>query len=92
MDVYAQIAASIIRHQEAIIGPVAVEQAEHIPHLKVNWSEKEVVIEGDPVPVIDSLVGAYSQLFGKISVEVSREASATLLRKLHPKRLPHSLE
>lgn len=92
MDVYAQIAKSIIAHQEAIIGPIAVEQAEHIPHLMVNWQNGLVAIEGDPVVVIDSLVRAYQRLFGKIAVEVSREAAGSFLNQLHTNRLPHSLE
>jgi hypothetical protein len=92
MEVYGQIVLNIVRHQEAIIGPVAVEQAEHIPHLTLNWDKQEVEIDGDPVPVIDNLVRAYSRLFGKISVEVSKEAASSLLRQLHPNRLPHSLE
>ena len=92
MEVYAQIALNIIRRQEAIIGPVAIEQAEHIPHLELNWQKKEVHIDGDPVTVIDNLVQAYSRLFGKVSVEVSKEAAASLLGQLHPNRLPHSLE
>lgn len=92
MELYTQIVLSIIRRQEAIIGPVAIEQAEHIPHLKVDWPSQHVEIEGDPVPVIDNLVRSYSRLFGKISVEVSKEAAASLIRQLHPNRLPHSLE
>lgn len=91
-EVYAQIVVSIIKHQQAIIGPVAVEQAEHIPHLTLNWVKQEVDIDGDPIPVIDELVQSYSRLFGKISVEVSRDAAASLLHQLHPNRLPHSLE
>jgi len=92
MEVYGQIIINIVRRQEAIIGPVAVEQAEHIPHLKLDWTNKQVEIEGDPIPVIDNLVHAYSRLFGKISVEVSKEAAVSLLHQLHPNRLPHSLE
>lgn len=92
MEVYAQIARNIIAHQETIIGPVAVEQAQHIPHLQVNWPAQQVAIDGDPVTVIDNLVKAYSRLFGQISVEVSREAAASLVHQLHPNRLPHTLE
>jgi hypothetical protein len=92
MELYAQIVLSIIKRQEAIIGPVAIEQAEHIPHLHVDWQNQTVEIEGDPVPVIDNLVQSYSRLFGKISVEVSKEAAASFIRQLHPSRLPRSLE
>jgi hypothetical protein len=91
-DVYAQIAKSIIKHQEDIIGPVAIEQAEHVPHLHIEWDKQLVTIDGDPVSVIDNLVSAYKQLFGQISVEVSREAAASLLSGLQPDRLPSSLK
>ncbi|HSX15805.1 MAG TPA: hypothetical protein VLF40_03370 [Candidatus Saccharimonadales bacterium] len=92
MDIYAQIAQSIIKHQEAIIGPVAVEQAQQIPHLHLDWAKHEVSIDHNPASVIDDLVGAYKQLFGQISVEVSKEAAAPLLSKLGPSGLPQTLK
>jgi hypothetical protein len=91
MDVYAQIVQSIIKHQEAIIGPVAVEQAEHIPHLHIKWDAQEISIDGDPVDVVDSLVRAYKHLFGQIAVEVSKEAAASLLGQLKPDAFPQTL-
>lgn len=92
MDVYAQIIESIIRHQEAIIGPVAIEQAEHIPGLLLYWPQHQVTINGDPVIVIDSLVRAYKNLFGQISVEVSKEAAGSLLGRLEANALPQTLK
>jgi len=91
MDVYAQICESIIRHQEAIIGPVAIEQAEQVPDLQVDWANHKVTVGGDPVTVIDALVQAYKNLFGQISVEVSKEAAGSLLAQLHPDHLPQTL-
>jgi hypothetical protein len=91
MDVYSQIVQSIIRHQEAIIGPLAVEQAQQIRDLHVQWDKHEVTIDGDPIKVIDNLVQAYKQLFGQISVEVSKEAASTLLGRLQADRLPQTL-
>jgi hypothetical protein len=92
MDVYAQIVESIIRHQEAIIGPVAVEQAEHVPGLQVDWAQHQVTISGTPVTVIDNLVQAYKNLFGQISVEVSKEAAGSLLGRLEANALPQTLK
>jgi len=91
-DVYSQIVESIIRHQEAIIGPVAIEQAEQISGLRVDWDHHEVTISGDPIHVIDMLVQAYKNLFGQISVEVSKEAASALIGRLQPDRLPHTLK
>ena len=92
MDVYAQIIESIISHQEAIIGPVAVEQATHIPNLHVAWDSHQIQVHGDPVAVIDHLVRSYSHLFGQISVEVSKEAAASLMGQLQPGHLPQTLK
>ncbi len=92
MDVYAQIVESIIRHQEVIIGPVAIEQAHQVPGMEVDWPKRQISISGDPVQVIDALVQAYKDLFGQISVEVSKEAAASLIGQLHPDRLPQTLK
>lgn len=91
MDVYAQIVLSIVKHQEAIIGPIAVEQAEHIPNLSLDWKNQQVSLSGEPNRIIDSLVKSYSNLFGQISVEVSKEAAASLLGQLQPAQLPQTL-
>jgi hypothetical protein len=80
MDIYAQIAIKIIESQEAIIGPVAIEQAERVNNLKVDWANHQVSVGGsNRAAVIDDLVKQYKDLFGKISVEVCREAAARYL-------------
>lgn len=91
MDVYAQIVERIIKQQESIIGPIAVEQAEHVHNLKVDWGKKDVQVSGDGAKVIDDLVGQYKELFGKISVEVCREAAEPLMSKLPEGKLPKTL-
>lgn len=92
MDVYAQIAVKIIQSQEDIIGPVAAEQAKRVPNLKVDWASQKVSIVGDSVKVIDDLVRVYQELFGQISVEVSKEAAASLVGQLSAGRLPEALK
>jgi hypothetical protein len=91
MDVYSQIIERIIKQQESIIGPIAIEQAEHVHNLKVDWDKKAVTISGDGVKVVDDLVGQYKELFGKISVEVCREAAEPLINKLPEGKLPKTL-
>lgn len=92
MDVYAQIAQKIIEHQETIIGPVAVEQATQVSGLKVDWANKhQVAVSGNEPAVIDKLVAQYKELFGQISVEVCKEAAATLTAQLTGDKLPKSL-
>jgi len=92
VDVYAQIAEKIIKQQESVIGPVAIEQAEAVSGLSLDWSKKEVKISGDGAKVIDRLVEQYKELFGQISVEVCKEAAGSLINKLPAGKHPKALE
>jgi uncharacterized protein YlzI (FlbEa/FlbD family) len=91
MDVYSQIAEKIIKQQENIIGPVAVEQAQRVPNLTVDWKNHKVSVKGDGTKVIDKLVERYKTLFGQISVEVCKEAAEPLISKLEASQLPKTL-
>ncbi len=92
MTLYDQIAQKIISRQEAIIGPVALEQAAHINGLKLDWDKKDVSIEGDGGRVINELVESYKELFGQMSVEVCKEAASSLLSQLPAgQELPEAL-
>jgi hypothetical protein len=90
--VFDQIVLKIIKSQEAIIGPVAIEQAQKVPHLSVDWDSKKVDISGDAASAIDALINVYRELFGQISVEVSKEAAASLIGKLPAESLPKALK
>jgi hypothetical protein len=90
--VYEEIVERIIKGQETIIGPVAVEQAKRVPHLKVDWDTHEIAIEGDQAAAVDALVEIYKELFGQISVEVSKEAVSSLISKLAPAQVPEMLK
>ncbi len=92
MDIFAQIAVQIIKAQEAIIGPVAVEQAQRVPHLKINWAKHEINIDGDKSEAVNALVGVYQEVFGQISKEVSKEAAAPLVGRLPAGDLPKALK
>jgi predicted Zn-dependent protease len=90
-DVFSQIAEKIIEQQEAIIGPVAVEQAKQIQEFAINWPQHDVDINGNPQQAIDELVAKYKELFGQIAVQVSREAAASFLAQLPADQQPKSL-
>lgn len=92
MDVYEQIVAKIIKSQEVIIGPVAIEQAERVPHIKVGPDAEKITIDGDAAKAIDMLIEVYKELFGQISVEVSKDAASSLLGKLPAGELPEALK
>ena len=90
-NVYSQIATKIIAQQETIIGPVAIEQAKVVKGLNVNWADHKVSITGQAPSVIDRLVTQYKQLFGKMSVDVCKDASSGLISKLPFNERPKSL-
>jgi hypothetical protein len=90
-DIYNQIIQKIVRKQETIIGPIAVEQARRVPNLHLNWDKHEVTIRGDGTKVIDELVKQYETLFGKTSVEVCKEAAGSLVSTLPTKEVPSLL-
>ncbi len=92
MDVYAKIAQNIIEQQELIIGPVAVEQAQLVEGLLVDWSKRAVSFTINPATVINNLVKQYKELFGQISVEVCKEAASKFAQQLTPEQLPESLK
>jgi hypothetical protein len=92
MDVYAQIVEKIIRAQESIIGPVAIEQAMRVPHLQIDWGEHKVNVEGDEPRVVDNLISTYKELFGQSSVEVCKEAAAPFVGQLTADKLPEALK
>lgn len=91
MDLYSQIAEKIIEQQEAVIGPIAVEQAKQVNELNVDWPQHQVSVSGDPQKAIDELVEQYKELFGQIAVQVSKEASAGVLAQLPADKRPKSL-
>lgn len=91
MDVFAQIATKIIAQQETIIGPVAIEQAKAVSGLKVDWDKHEVTVSGNGATVINKLVDQYKELFGKLSVEICKEAASKLISQLPADQQPSSL-
>jgi hypothetical protein len=92
MDVYSQIAESIIKQQETIIGPVAIEQAQQVADLQLNWEKHEVSVLGKGANVIDDLIERYKTLFGPLSVEVCKDAARPFLAQLQTAQVPNLLK
>jgi hypothetical protein len=90
MDIFAQLAEKIIKEQEAIIGPVAYEQAKKVEGLEVTDSGK-VTINGKAKEVLTQLVKQYEKLFGRTSVEVCREAVKSIISKAPKDEVPQIL-
>lgn len=75
MDAYSKLAYEIIREQETIIGPIAIEQALKVPGLSMDPNNKqEIAMKGNKKEILENLVKQYEMLFGKTSIEVCREA------------------
>ncbi len=90
--IFDQIAEKIIEQQEAIIGPVAVDQAKKVKELKIDWPQHEVDISGSPQTAIDELVEQYKELFGQIAVETCKEAVSKYLSQIPAEQQPKSLQ
>ena len=73
MDTSLRAASEIIKAQQSIIGPIAIEQAKSVPGLKLS-NLSNIKISGDGKQVLTALVNIYSNFFGKASVEVCRDA------------------
>jgi hypothetical protein len=91
MDIYAQIAEKIIKEQQSIIGPIAVEQAGKVPGLKVSLKNDQVVIDGNKKDVLENLVKQYEKLFGLTSVEVCRDAVKGIISQAPQDQIPKML-
>ena len=89
---FDQIAEKIIEQQEAVIGPIAVEQAKQISALKINWPQHQVDVTGDPQAAIDGLVEQFKELFGQIAVQVSKEVAGPMMAQLPSNQIPDSLK
>lgn len=81
-QIFSKIVESIIKEQEALIGPIALEQAKRVGGLSVNLSHHEVVFKGDKSKIIEDLIEQYRDFFGQVSVEVCRHAAKKLISQL----------
>ena len=73
MDIYSQAVAEIIKQQQLVIGPLALDQARKVMGLNIT-AESHFAISGIEKEVLVHLVQQCSQIFGQASVEVCKEA------------------
>ncbi len=81
MDIYEEIVKNIIKEQENIIGPLALEQAEKVTGLKIDWKSEKIDFQGSKEEIIKNLFKQYERLFGQASVEVCKDAARDVARK-----------
>lgn len=91
MDPYAQAISRIIKEQQAIIGPLAVEQAKKVDGLQISGVD-DVKITGNKKDVLNNLVNQYAKLFGQASVEVCKEAFSSVSSKIPTTDVPDILK
>lgn len=91
MDPYVEAVSRIIKEQQLIIGPIALDQAKKVAGLQVSGAD-DVKITGNKKEVLSNLVDQYAKLFGKASVEVCKEAFATVSSKIPPSDIPDTLK
>lgn len=91
MDPYVQAISRIIKEQQSIIGPIAIDQANKVTGLQVGGVD-DVKVTGDKKEVLGNLVNQYSKLFGKASIEVCKEAFSAVADKIPQNDVPDILK
>lgn len=81
----------IIKEQQSIIGPIAIDQAKKVAGLEVSGVD-DVKITGNKKTVLENLVNQYAKLFGRASIEVCKEAFSSVSDKISPTEVPDILK
>lgn len=91
MDPYVEAISRIIKEQQSIIGPIAIDQAKKVVGLEISGVD-DIKLTGNKKEVLGNLVNQYSKLFGKASVEVCKEAFSSVSDKISPSEVPDILK
>ena len=91
MDPFNQAISKIIKEQESIIGPVALDQARKVSGLTVDSADK-VQVQGNKKEILEGLVNQYSKLFGKASIEVCKDSIKPFADKIPATDIPDILK
>ena len=89
MDLYVEAVSRIIKEQQAIIGPIAVDQAKKVAGLEIG---ADIKITGNKKDVLGNLVNQFAKLFGQVSVEVCKEAFQPYKDKIPASEIPDILK
>lgn len=91
MDPYVEAISRIIKEQQSIIGPVALDQAKKVAGLEIGGAD-DIKIVGNKKEVLNNLVSQYAKLFGRASVEVCKEAFENFSDKIPSSEVPEILK
>ena len=81
---FSQAIATIIKEQENIMGPLAIEEAKKVDGLVIK-NAREFNIKGNPEKILQNLVMQFAKFFGQASIEVCKDA----IKQVKPP-IPHS--
>ena len=90
-DIFPQLAEKIIKEQENIIGPVAYEQAAKVPGLYIDPQTHAITVNGNKKEILDKLVKQYELLFGRVSIEICKEAVRGIISQAPQDQIPQIL-
>jgi hypothetical protein len=91
MDPVAQAVSRIIKEQQAIIGPVALDQAKKVKGLTLTSAE-DVKVTGGKKQTLENLVKQFEKLFGQASIQVCKEAFQPFSDKIPIADIPDILK
>lgn len=91
MDPVAQAASKIIKEQQAIIGPMALDQAKKVTGFNIVTLDDMKVV-GDKKQALDGLVKQFAKLFGQASIQVCKEAFEPFSEKIAATDIPDILK
>lgn len=92
MSILQTMVIQIIKGQELIIGPIALNEARKVQGILITGDTNEIKLQKDDPKVVDRLVGQYEKLFGRASREVCREAVRDIIGELPAEKIPASLK
>jgi hypothetical protein len=91
VSIYKQLVTQIIKYQDTIIGPLAIEQANEVSGLSITPDLSTITITGDAKLILTQLVEKYQILFGQASVEACKDAVKELLHTMPKQDIPELL-
>lgn len=91
----SKVIQAIVEQQKSIIGPLAITQANKVPGVKISGEGNinlESLPEKDVTQLLTQLVKKYEELFGRVSIEVCRDAIKEIKPDIPTKELPPILQ
>lgn len=82
---------AIVSGQKQIIGPMAVDQANHVEGLKITHSLETIETTGEADTILRSLIKEYEKLFGTASIEACKESVKKVLPSIQSNKIPEFL-